>query len=371
MWLSWIFTSKKKLVAIIVDKTVEKSVTNEHASFTWVLNNERFAKTKTSLYNNDRDYFGFFPLQNEKFRVKGLERFSADMLEKLSNDADMVYFTDTYGVYKNEWFQNNKAQEQGLLYGGMSEQDIQLLQLMKSKHKLIISEFNTIGSPTSEKVREDFERLFGLKWTGWIGCYFASLDPEINSDMPKWIVNNYKKNHNGKWAFKNAGIVFTNTEGSVIVLEERKQLTDALPIILTSEANQKKYDLPSEDKYSSWFDVMQYDSTLNLAVSEFKINVNTDGQKMLKENNIPESFPAVLMHKNKDYQFYYFSGNFCDNPISIKSSYFKGVEFFKRLFYTNEDANKSAFFWNFYLPLMRHITNNYFESSVELQPARK
>jgi hypothetical protein len=364
MWLSWLLTSKKKLVAIIVDKTVEKPVGEQHASFTWVLNHDRFSKTKTSLYKNNRDYFGFFPLENEKFRVKGLERFSTDFLDKLSNDADMVYFTDTYGVYKNDWYQNNK-EGQGILYGGMSDQDIQLLQMMKSKHKLIVSEFNTIGSPTSEKVRTDFENLFGLKWTGWIGCYFVSLDPSINADLPQWIVNNYKRNYHTQWLFHNAGIVFLNTSGSLVVLEEGKDLTEALPVIQTSEANQKIYELPSESGYAFWFDVMQYDNSLNHVVSEFKIKTNPTGQKILDQNNIPQNFPAILTHKNKDYQFYYFSGNFCDNPVSMSSSYFKGISFFKRLFYTNEDADRRSFFWNFYLPLMSHITNDYFETTVK------
>lgn len=157
----------------------------KHSSFTWVLNNQRFTKTTTALYDNSHDYFGFFPMKNEKFRVKGLERFSPEMLWKLSNDADMVYFTDTYGVYKDEWYKKNSVEGSGILYGGMSEQDIQLLQDMKAKHKLIISEFNTIGSGTSDKVRSEFENLFGLKWSGWIGRYFSSLDTISNSDLPK------------------------------------------------------------------------------------------------------------------------------------------------------------------------------------------
>lgn len=365
MWVAWLSTSKKKLIAIIVDKTVEKPIAEQHTSFTWVLNNDRFSKTKTSLYNNTRDYFGFFPLENEKFRIKGLERFSSEMLNKLSNDADMVYFTDTYGVYKNEWYQKNKKADNGILYGGMSEQDIELLRLMKSKHKLIVSEFNTIGTPTSENIREDFENLFGLKWTGWIGCYFSSLDPQINSELPGWVVNNYKKSHQDQWPFHNAGIVFINTSQSLVVLEEGRDLTEALPMIQTNDINQKKFDLPAETSYPFWFDVMQYDSALNQPISEFNLSLNDSGKKILKQNNIPFSFPAVLRHKNKDYQFYYFSGNFCDNPVSMSSSYFKGISFLKRIFYTNEDADRRSFFWNFYLPLMSHITNNYFETTVK------
>jgi hypothetical protein len=149
------------------------------------------------------------------------------------------------------------------------------------------------------------------------------------------------------------------------VLEEGRDLTEALPMIQTNDINQKKFDLPAETSYPFWFDVMQYDSALNQPISEFNLSLNDSGKKILKQNNIPFSFPAVLRHKNKDYQFYYFSGNFCDNPVSMSSSYFKGISFLKRIFYTNEDADRRSFFWNFYLPLMSHITNNYFETTVK------
>ena len=362
MWLAWLLTSKKKLVAVIVDKTVEMTNGSQHASFTWVLNNQRFTKNANNLYNSNHDYFGFFPLPDEKFRLKGLERFSPELLEKLSNDADMVYFTDTYGVYKNDWYKKKTEGGSGIIYGGMSEQDIELLQKMKAKHKLIISEFNTIGSPTSDKVRGDFEDLFGLKWSGWVGRYFPSLDTTGNADLPAWIVNNYKDNYKEGWPFHAAGIVFVNTNGKVVILEKGNQLSEALPSIHVEPNAQKKYNLPEQIAYPFWFDVMQFDSSLNEPIAEFEVKATGAGMQLLKQNNIPVRFPAILMHKNKDYQFYYFSGNFCDNPVSMKTSYFKGISAFESLFYHSEDAtDRKQFFWKFYRPLITVITNDYYE----------
>lgn len=365
LWLFWLFTPRKNLVAVIVDKTVELPAAEQHSSFTWVLNNERFAKNRTSLYNNRRDYFGFFPLENEKFRIKGLERFSGEMLEKLSNDADMVYFADTYGVYKNDWYKKNNTEGSNVLYGGMSEQDIQLLQDMKAKHKLIISEFNTIGSPTSDIVRGSFENLFALKWSGWTGRYFASLDTAENSDLPKWIITNYRNNHN-QWPFHNAGIVFINTNGQVVILEKGNELISALPVISVNEMNRKKYNIPAETTYPFWFDIMQYDSKTNTAVAEFKIDLKENGKQLLSENHIPDHFPAILTHQNTDYRFYYFSGNFCDNPVAMRASYFKGIGFFKSIFYNSDNVtDPHQFFWDFYRPLMSGITNDYYRSLRE------
>jgi len=360
MWLGWLCTPKKKMVAVIVDKTALPNG-EQHASFTWVLNNQRFTKTETALYKNDNDYFGFFPLKNEKFRLKGLERFSAQMLEKLSNDADLLYLTDTYGVYKNEWYQNKN--EPGLIYGGMSEQDIQLLQKMKEKHKLVISEFNTLGAPTTEKNRSDFENIFGVKWSGWTGCYFASLDTAKNTDLPAWIPNFYKKDNNGQWPFHHAGIVFVNTENKVVILEEGNDLSSALPLILVNKYAQKKYHLPAQTAYPFWFDVMQYDSMINQPIAQFQLEATAAGKQILKNAELPAMFPAILKHEKTDYRFYYFSGNFCDNPISLNTSYFKGIGVINSLFYHSDDVNnRRNFFWNFYRPLMTEITADYYQS---------
>ena len=157
MWMAWLFAPKKKMVMAIIDKTEISNKGQEHVSLSWVLNHERYTKTPNKPYHVSNDYFGFFPQEDEKFRLKGLERFNEQQLEQLSNDCSVAYFTDTYGVYKNEWFSHKANTERsGILYGGMSKEDIRFLQKMKEKKKLILTEFNTIGSPTQTETRELF-----------------------------------------------------------------------------------------------------------------------------------------------------------------------------------------------------------------------
>ena len=183
MWLFWRLTPKRKLVVAIIDKTVLTTKGQEHISLNWVLNQERFAKNKTELYQHEKDYYGFFPLNDHKFRLKGLERFSGDQLEQLSNDADVAYLTDAYGIYNNEWYQRGDAKERsGILYGGMSEKDLYFLKQMRAKHKLIITEFDCLGSPTPDILRSDFEKNFGVRWTGWIGRYFRSEERRVGKE---------------------------------------------------------------------------------------------------------------------------------------------------------------------------------------------
>ena len=364
MWLAWVFTPKTKFVAAIIDKTVLTKQGQEHISFNWILNYNRYTKTSVDPYEIDHDYFGFFPLEDEEFKLKGLERFSSKQLEQLTADSDMAYFTDTYGIYNNEWFQKTNVNERsGMLYGGLSDKDVEFLELMKKNKKLIITEFNTIGSPTQSRNRVLFEELFALKWTGWTARYFDNLDLDVNKELPQWLINNYKKSHNNIWPFKKSGIAFVNDQDQVVILEQDTHLTDAMPQIESNQFAQEHYGLPKSIKYSFWFDVMQPDKKVNEIISSFKISANEDGIEELVKNGIPTSFPAITMHKKKDYSFFYFSGDFSDNPIGINSSYFKGIGYFKNMFYNQDDeAERVSFFWKFYRPLINTILDDYIKN---------
>ncbi|MFN4763444.1 hypothetical protein ACKGJN_10000 [Gillisia sp. Q332] len=361
MWLTWFVSPNTILVAAIIDKTVLNSESQGHSSLHWVLNQEKFTKTSTKPYRIAEDYYGFFPLENEKFQLKGLERFTAVQLEQLSKDADLVYFTDTYGIYNSEWFtQGNINERSGMLYGGLSLNDIEFLKLMKEKHKLIITEFNTIGSPTTQNTRKVFEKMFKMKWTGWTARYFEILDPNINKELPPWLINNYKKNHNNQWPFKKSGIAFVNDNEQVLILEEGTHLIDPLPYIVTGEFGTSRFSLPEKIKYPFWFDVIISDQSANETISSFEINTTAEGLMEMKKFGIPTKFPAVTRNKSKDYSFYYFSGDFSDNPVNLTLSYFKGIDFFRGLFYDEGiPLERESFFWKFYRPLLSEILNEY------------
>jgi len=350
------------LVAAVIDKTVLTQNGQEHISLTWVLNHEKFTKNDRSLYNNKRDYFGFFPEEKEQFRLKGLERFSNDKLTQLSNDADLAYITDSYGIYKNEWYKQGDAKERsGMVYGGMSKQDLFLLQKMKEKHKLVITEFNCLGSPTDSSVRNGFENTFGIHWSGWIGRYFDSFDTLKNKELPRWLIYNYKIRHHGEWPFKKSGIAFIHSDDRVVILENVTHLFNDLPHIYASAQATTGYGVPEKIHYAFWFDVISVDTNINKVIAHYQIDANKTGLAVLAENGIPAQFPAITLHSNKDYRFFYFSGDFCDNPIELGSSYFTGVHFFRWFMYNKLDPQeRKSFFWTFYRPLVSKILNEYY-----------
>ena len=363
MFILWLFTPKRTLVLAIIDKTVLTKKGQEHISLNWVLNQERFSKTATQLYKRERDYYGFFPLDHEKFQLKGLERFNEAQLGQLSNDADVAYITDAYGIYRNEWYHQGDTKERsGIVYGGMSQQDFYFLDQMRSKHKLIITEFNCLGSPTAPAVRSGIENAFGIKWTGWIGRYFDSFDTTKNKELPSWLIKNYREQHHGAWPFTQSGIAFIHSDDRVVILEQQTHLTESLPHIVSYSDGRQHYGLPADIPYSFWFDIIQPDTSFNHVISRFIINANEQGKKELLQNGLPLSFPAVTAHVNKDYRFFYFSADFADNPIKFTSSYFRGVHYFKSLMYNRHDPQeRNSFFWNLYQPLVTTILNDYYE----------
>jgi len=364
MLITWYLTKKRKLVLAIVDKTVLTTKGQEHISLDWVLNQEKFTKNDKDLYKKNKDYYGFFPEENEKFKLKGLERFGKAQLEKLSNDVDACYFTDTYGIYKNEWYKQGDAKERsGIVYGGMSIQDLSFLKLIRAKHKLIITEFNCLGSPTLPAVRNDFQNMFGIIWTGWIGRYFDSFDTTTNKELPRWLINNYKRQHNGGWPFKKSGIAFVHSDDRIVVLENKTHLLNDLPHIYASEEGVGHYGMKDKIKYSFWFDIINADTTVNRVISTYRIDVTEKGKEELRSNNIPSSFPAIMAHVNKDYRFFYFAGDFCDNPVELGSSYFKKIHYLKWFMYnTSDPQERKSFFWELYRPLVTTILNDYYYS---------
>lgn len=360
MWLAWYLWPKSALNVIIVDKTVLTDQAQEHASLNWILRHNKYSKGNGNLYVVKDDYYGFFPRNIPNYTLKGFEHFSNPQLDKLADRSDMIYIADTYGIYDTDLYPERKNQEPSkIIYGGLSWQDMHVLKRFKKQRKLIITEFNTFATPSSPVIAKDFEDAFKIRWTGWVGRYFESLDTLTNKELPRWLIANYKTQNNNRWPFSKGGIVFVNKASKVVVLEYVTHLNSEMPFILTQKNQRKKYNIPKSIKYSFWFDIVQT-SRSNQIVSFYDIKVNRTGKAILEKNGIPPQFPAIIEHNRKDYNFYYFCGDFADNSISQTGAYFKGIHFFRKLFYNSDIASERVgFFWEFYSPLVTSILKDY------------
>lgn len=361
-FLWWYFTPKTETNILIYDKTVLQGLGSEHRSFNWVLKHNRYVKLDFNDYGIKTDYMGFFPIERGKeYVTKDFEGYSGEQLDSFAEALEIAYYTDMYGIYSNEWYQAGDDKERSRkIYGGLTDKDVDLMKLLREKNKLLITEFNMIASPSAGQVRKRVEDEFGLVWSGWVGRYFQVLDTALNKELPKWITRLYSAQHHGKWPFKKSGIVMVNEDERIIILEEGTHLTFPVPMIETPLEIRKYFDLPKTQRYPFWFDIT-YPKDSGHIMANYVLKVNDEGAKELKEYNVPTTFPAVIGDYKKN-RFYYFCGDYADNPIKNKTVYFKKVEYISSMFYEDTDlSQRNKFFWRYYRPLVTTIMDDYYK----------
>jgi len=363
LWMVWFIRPSHKAKVLIMDKTVLNTFGLEHRGFDWLLSHKKYFKPDGTNYTPEHDYFGFFPLKNDSFSIKDLSRLTESQLDSLSTICDMTYYTDTYGIYYNEWYRKiNVAEHSSKVYGGLDRNDIRFLKKMKEKKKLILAEFNFFASPTSGRERAEAEQLLGLKWSGWTGRYFEQLDTLKNPELPKWVVRLYKEQHDNKWPFTKPGIVFVHMNETIAILEKTTDLSFEVPIVKTFPYGVEKFKVPKDINYPYWFDITLSTDTTNRVLSYYELSSNERGDSILHHHNIPRIFPAAF-ENIKDSPYYYFCGDFTDTPIHKTFEQIVSIKYFKMFVLNQNDLNdRTPFFWRYYLPVTSKILQDYFRN---------
>ena len=206
--------------------------------------------------------------------------------------------------------------------------------------------------------------MFGIEWSGWMARYINSLDTVDNPDLPKWIVRKYKDRHHGSWNFHKEGMLFIHENGNILVLEKDRELIDAIPKIYTDKKYQSKYGTPAVIIYPYWIDIMINHNDSNEIISKYVLETTRGGEDLLKNNGIPKIFPAII-NRNMGYSFYYFCGDFADNPTKFRFAKLDGITGLKFLMYNAMDVtDRNRFFWEFYLPMMQTILKDTYSTRL-------
>jgi hypothetical protein len=357
--IRWSTQQKKPLDIIIVDKTVPTMEREHHKPFNWILTNDRFVKkeSKTS-YSYKKDYFGFFPQRPLRDKKWDRNDYRLSDLISLAEKNDAIYYTDTYGVFFNDWFRGiNKSRKSRKIYGGLNNNDFLLLKEMKDRNKLIIMEYNAFDYPTAQFESVRTQEKLGINFSGWTGKYFSSLDT-TSDDFPVWMTAIYRKEYKKPWTFTKAGIVILN-EKDIVVLEKGRQLKSALPRIITDPASSQKYGVVPTVAFDQWFDII--DPLQNKVISKFKLDTTPLGDSLLINNSLLNEFPAVVQDPVSQ-RTYYFSGDFATYNVQYWTSRLKGVEKLKGILYSEKPDDTRRFFWLYYRPLIKGIFNDYYLS---------
>lgn len=357
--IRWNSQAKKPLDIIIVDKTVANLEREHHKPFTWILANERFVKKETKeSYSYTKDYYGFFPQRPIRDKKWDRNDYRLTDLIPLAEKNDAVYFTDTYGVFFNDWFRGiNKSRKSRKIYGGLNNNDFLLLKEMKDRDKLIIMEYNAFDYPTAQFESVRTQEKLGLSFSGWTGKYFASLDT-TSADFPTWMTAMYRKQYKAPWKFTKPGVVILK-EKDIVVLEEGTTLKTALPRIITDEAIATRMGVIPSVAFDQWFDII--DPMQNAVLSKFALDVTATGDTLLTSNGLQPQFPAVIQD-SVSHRVYYFSGDFANYDVPFWTAHFKGIEKLKGILYSDKPEDPRRFFWLYYRPLINSIFSDYYAS---------
>ncbi|MCH7415541.1 hypothetical protein MM213_18715 [Belliella sp. R4-6] len=365
-YLSWQGKPSAGLEVVILDKTVPNKEQGEFQSIQWVLNHLKYTKTNGSKYLGEKGYFGYYLRGDQgEHEINDFSNMSLSVKDRLVQDLDLLYISDTYGVYENDFTENVGEDRSKKIYGGMNADDLYMIKSAYEAEKVVITEFNSIASPTSKQVRTEFENLMEVKWTGWIGRYFDELNIVLNEEIPDWMITTYKNQHDGIWDFNGSGIIFLHENGRIEVMRDNEHLRDPVPSVVTNILNQKKYGLSEVVKYPYWFDILLISREYEV-ISHYDVHPTPKGIELLNEMGLPRYFPAVIKRRKGNGSFYYFAGDYSDNRITDNSYKFQGLGRMWRMFLHADDfSQRRSFFWNYYYPLMKEITKETYSNKTK------
>lgn len=358
-YIGWTLQPKKPFNVILVDKTVPTLERLNHRSFNWVLTNDRFVKKEGGKgYSYRKDYYGFIPTRPLREFGWTKNEYRLTDLKDLPAKNDAVYFTDTYGVFSNDWYKGlNRNRRSRMIYGGLNNTDNLLIKEMKDNKKLVLLEYNVMDHPTTPYESFRLQERLGITTSGWTGKYFHSLD-STDKSFPIWLTGMYRKSNKKAWNFSKPGVVLL-TSRDVIVLEEGTHLKNALPRILTSEENCSRFGLVPEVAFDKWFEII--DPAANNVISTFRLETTAEGDTVLNHSNLSAVFPAVI-EEPAEKLTYYFAGDFSNNDVTMWTSRLKNMHKMKFLLYSDKPEDTRRFFWLYYRPLISTVLNEHYNN---------
>ncbi|WP_289136059.1 hypothetical protein [uncultured Brevibacillus sp.] len=347
-FIVWQLIPSTSLSVWILDKTVPNNDYREHKGLMWALNHFKILnKTTGKSFANDQDYFGFFPGEAGQYQIK-------DLPEATSQDQpQLIYLTDTYGVYSDDFQANNAAGTRStLIYGGLMDQDVTRIQHNLKKGTTLIAEFNTMASPTSPATRKQMEAILSVEWKKWMGRYFLDLTSGV--EVPVWMVNNYEKETGRKWEFTGPGIALVSDADQVVILESGKDFGEGVVELSFAPPYDKEMNVDSSIPYYYWFEFMQPKEGAEV-LANYHMDVMPEGKKKLEKLGLTEDFPAIIRHKKTKYTSYYFAGDFADSNKVPEWYKIWGLDLWKKWAVTDYKGDSDAFYWRGYLPMMKKI----------------
>jgi hypothetical protein len=339
----WQVKTETPLSVVILDKTVPEDDYREHSGLTWLLNHWKIVTPEDSRSYHHTDYAGWHPESENDEKIRELDLSSVN--------PDLIYIADTYGVYPEQ--AGNSERGTDPIYGGLTQEDVyQIDNALKEDGSVLVTEFNTLASPTEEKAKKAMYDLLGIEWTGWTGRYFNELDPNENSDLPDWIIESYQS-LSSSWTFSGPGFVYSHEDGRLFIMEEKDHFGEKGLWIEYNEKGNELFGIKKSPAYGYWFDIIQ--NTSAGVLGNYQMDLTQEGKNLLKEHHIPESFPAVTLLEQNQSKRYYFAGDFVDSGSTPAIHQYIGLDTIQKMFAFEKKDRPQTFYWKAYVPMMEAI----------------
>ncbi len=355
--LIWSLQKGKKIDLMIVNKTVPSVSKNEVKSLNWVLNECKILKSSNVRYNYMHDYYGYHPEDNDKGH--SVISYKLEEIDGFRDKYECLLFLDNKGVAGTE-HDNDEG-----YFGGFNQNDYLLLKNMISNNKLIVAECDFFSETTEDLVRYNTQNLIDVYHLGWRGKYFKDLSNEnLAEEIGSEWMDYYKEYENTNWAFEGPGLAFINEkQHRIVVIPAKEYMIRKFPSVITSAEFAEQMNVPERTAYTGWF-YMVYPGK-NIVISSFDMNLNPEGEQLLRSNGLTGIFPATIKSAND--KFYFIAGDFSKQNVNMASSRIRIVNDVIMRVYGNMTETPGKFFQTYYVPFMSEILENYYKEKTQVQ----
>ncbi|MBN1132629.1 MAG: hypothetical protein JXA39_06120 [Bacteroidales bacterium] len=346
-FVSWYFKKGKELEIFFVNKSILNFKGTENKSFNWILNNQKILRPGKFPYDLKIQYFGTH-IDGENNRII-YPRLSD--LDRLVEKTDLVYYADISGIPASELKMSEPPEQDKLLYGGFNNTDYFLSRKAFDKGTKYIAECNFFGVPTDPLMRFNIEQLTDIYWLGWIGKYVLDLSAVSEDD----ICYNYREIYHSRtgqtWNFSGPGLILIDRlNDRVIVFREGHEINSLQGFIHAHDEAILRFNLPELTCFSGWFSLLHPGKNKTLCTFDFR--PSEIGRAILKENGLPDTFPALIERNN---HFYLLAGDFGKSEVRLCFSRIYGINHIIDAAKRKRFDRASNFFYTFYKPLITGI----------------
>jgi hypothetical protein len=338
-YLAWRVVPSRTLEVVIVDKTVPFHNYREHTAVPWLLHTMKIKNAAGRFLDPARDYIGFDPAAKK----------GHDLTDENLASADVLVVTDTYGVYVGDY---ERPGEQAALerspkiYGGFSDDEARVIEAFAARGGMVLGEFNTFASPTTEAARARLEAIFGVRWTGWVARYWPDL--QDRNEVPQWIGRVYERVTGHRFEMRGGGLVVVRADSDIVVLRDDEDLRAGI-VSQTRTSGGAAFDFPERGAFSYWMDIV--DATASEVLYDHVVEATPAGEQKLVAHGLSRRFPAVT----RRWEAWYFAGDFVDNAIDLGSPERAWVLPMRRAMVGCGAAGDESFFWGWYAPIVSRL----------------